>query len=460
MEKGENRVTILWLSIALTLLPIAYFYKSLLAVIVDIPYADDYAILRFLNVFTQTKGFGSRLVYLLTAQHNEYKLIFENVIVVAQYYVIGHANFAALIVIGSIFILLTFLLIFRMFYRSGADIAIAAGLFVPCAYLLFQLQYASALDWALTSLQYMPAIFFALLTIWLLSLDAMPMFYAGCISVGLSIASSGNGFFVIPVGVLLLLQNKRYSRVFLWAIVTIACTAVYFWRYGFHASSSGGGAVMHGIHLANLLYTLSFLGASGAGASSTTPSIVLGTMLIGVFFYCVWKRYYRTNPAIFYSMLFILITAFGVACLRSDYGLIQSLASRYRMFSNLYLIFAYLFAVDIVVSYAHFPEALKLTSLGTAFLLTVAFAFMSNKVGQIFLHERTTSLVREMTDWEHPQCASTSEDTNGLGPISSVIQRHRELNLYRPEVAPLKRAIELGIYTPPVLLPLQTQPCF
>ena len=452
MDTGENRAartTILWLSIALMLLPIVYFYKSLWFDIVDIPYADDYAILGFLNVFTQMTGFGSRLVYLMTAQHNEYKLIFENVIVVAQYYLIGHANFAVLIVIGSIFILLTFLLIFRMFCPGDSDIAITAALFVPCAYLLFQLQYASALDWALTSLQYLPAIFFALLAIWLLSLDTVSMFYAGCISLGLSIASSGNGFFVVPVGVLLLSQKKRYSRVVVWTMVTIACAAVYFWRYDFHASqSSAGGAVMHGMHLANILYALSFLGASGAGANSTTPSIVLGTMLVGVFFYSVGKGYYRTNPAVFYSMLFILITAFGVAYLRGDLGLLQSLASRYRMFSNLYLVFAYLFVVA-VVSRGRFPEALKLTSLGTAFLLAVAFAFMSNSIGKKFLHERTTSLVREMTRWEHPKSVSTSEDTNDLGPISNVIQRHRELNLYRPEAATLKRAIELGIYTPP-----------
>jgi len=266
---------------------------------------------------------------------------------------------------------------------------------------------------------------------------------------GLSIASSGNGLFLLPVGVLLLMQNKRYSRVVVWAVVAVALIAVYFWRYDFHASqSSVGGAVMHGMHLVSLLYSLSFLGASGAGVNSATPSIVLGTILVGVFFYSVWKQYYRTNPAVFYSMLFILITAFGVGYLRSDSGLLQSLASRYRMFSNLYLVFAYLFAVDIV-SHARFPEALKLASLGTAFLLTATFAFMSNRIGHKLLHERTVSLVREMTNWEHPKSVLTSEDTNDLGPLSSVIQRHRELNLYRPEAATLKRAIDLGIYAPP-----------
>jgi hypothetical protein len=46
-------------------------------------------------------------------------------------------------------------------------------------------------------------------------------------------------------------------------------------------------------------------------------------------------------PVVGYCLLFILLTAMGVSALRAELGLMQSISSRYRIYSDLLLIFAW-----------------------------------------------------------------------------------------------------------------------
>lgn len=431
------------------LAPIVFFYKTLLTEAVNIPYQDDYdSVLRFLNSLIQMSGLHSRVINTLTAQHNEYKLIFENVVFAAQYYTFGRINFVALIGLGSLFVLLSFLVVLRMACTNDQKFAGLLPVLVPCAYLMFQLQYASALDWAMTSLQNMPAIFFVLLSIFFLSRDTTRTFYAASVSLALAISASGNGFFLVPVGALLLIQNRQYKHLVIWSALTIGCMAGYFWRYNFHATQTHvGESVLQSSHHFNFLYTMSFLGASGAGVSNYKPSVFLGIILLGLFAHSIWKKYYRTNSAIFYSMLFILITSMGVAFLRGDGGVLQSLASHYRMYSNLFLVLAYIYAAHMM-SKARVSQNVKLGAFALVFLIAIGFNVVSNRTGYRFLHARKTELTEAMMLWEKPGTALPPVEESD--ELSEVMKRHRAQNNFTPNDAVLKQSIRLGIYNPPV----------
>jgi hypothetical protein len=438
----------IWLSVGLMLAPIVFFYRALLTEAVNIPYQDDYdSVLDFLNSLTQMSGLRPRIIQTLSAQHNEYKLIFENIAFTAQYYIFGHTNFVVLIGFGSLFVLLSFLVVLRMACADDQNFEELLPVLVPCAYLLFQLQYASALDWSMTSLQNMPAIFFVLLSISLLSRDTARTFYAACISLVLAISASGNGFFLVPVGALLLLQNKRYKQLALWSLLTASCLAAYFWRYNLHTSQTHGGeSVLQSTHNLNFFYAMSFLGASGAGVSSYKPSVFLGITLLCLFGHAIRKKYYQTNPAIFYSMLFILITSLGVAFLRGDYGVLQSLASHYRIYSNLFLVLAYIYLAHMT-SKAQFSKRIKLVAFVAVFLIAIGFNVVSNRTGYKFLHVRRSELIEAMTIWEKPDTALPPTDETG--ELSEVIKRHKAHNIFKPNDDVLRESIRLGIYSPP-----------
>jgi hypothetical protein len=56
-------------------------------------------------------------------------------------------------------------------------------------------------------------------------------FTGACISMLFAICASGSGFLVIPVGTLLLIERKRWAHIFIWIILGVGITLVYFTNY-------------------------------------------------------------------------------------------------------------------------------------------------------------------------------------------------------------------------------------
>src|SRR6202035_1437523 len=70
-----------WFSVGLILAPILVFYALLIRETLNIPFLDDYyAVLRFVTNWSRLHTAHEKALDLLTSQHNEYKLIFENVL--------------------------------------------------------------------------------------------------------------------------------------------------------------------------------------------------------------------------------------------------------------------------------------------------------------------------------------------------------------------------------------------
>jgi len=429
-------------------IPAGIFYTILYRNAVNLPIFDDYAnILDFSNKLLQLHGVFNRIFLVLTYQHNEYKLIFENTVVTSQYFLLGHISLLPLVALGNTFALLIFLVVCCMFFRPQDDVAAKFMLLVPAAYLIFQLQYASALEWASSSLQHLAVVFFSLLSIHLISKASRASFVWASIALVFAIASSPNGFFVVPVGVLILWQNKHWQRMYAWFAMAIAMLVLYFWHYNFHSSqTSPHGSVLADIFRLNALYVFSFLGSSVARYQSIVPAVVFGMALLGLFLLATWRKYYKQNPSVYYSMLFILITAVGVSGLRSGFGLAQSLASRYRMYSNLMMVFCYFFLVE------HLLEAVKKKSVRAAiprvaFAFAVAFWVLSTLAGARFLRNKKLLLVQNMERWQTSSQQSLPSDA-GIDP-NSVLARQIDAGVYQPQADILRESMRLGIYRPP-----------
>jgi hypothetical protein len=432
----------------LVILPALVFYLLLCRTAVNLPILDDYQIiLGTTNLLSQTHSVVSQAAIVLTSEHNGYKLMFENGIVWALYGLTGRIQILPLVALGNAFALMIFLVVALMAKEAVSDVLGWIITLIPVSYLLFQLQYASALNFASSSLQHLAVVAFSLLAIYLLSRQTPTTFALSCIASVLAIASSPNGFFLAPVGLLMTMQQKRWKLLASWAALFILVLALYLFRYtGAPAANGSQQATSTSLHHINLVYALSFLGSSVARYSSVLPSVLLGILLCGIAGLATVRRYFLQNAAVFYSILFILINAIAVSGLRSDSGVAQSLASRYRTYSNLMLVFSYLFVAENIL-----PKWKNGVARRTAFAAITAVAMMfcaiSDVAGARFLHEKKLALTRSYRmQWQNQSAENSPDPEIDNNP---ALRRQIEAGIYAVNLPILRESVRLGVYEPP-----------
>src|SRR5258708_1694930 len=298
---------------AAVMLPIVFFYTYLFYMSRDIPLTDDYdAGLKFANHLVQLPNFSERLIYFVGAQHNEYKIFVGHGLVWLQLALIGHVNFAVLSALGNISVLFLGIVLWKMFLPD-VDLERRLALFLPVSLILFQYQYVETLNWPLPGVQNLPVVTCAIGSIYLLGRKTRGAFAGALGLMMLGIASSGNGFLIALVGMLMLLIGRMYTRLAAWSLTVALCA----WAYAYHYNKMATQSTKHQSTLTALMhpqftYLLGFLGSAGrfpvqAGA------IFLGFALCVFFGWMIWRGYLRRYPVVGYCLLFILLTAIGVA---------------------------------------------------------------------------------------------------------------------------------------------------
>lgn len=430
--------------IALAILPIFLFYAILIIELVNVPCQDDYdALLKFANNLTRLRTASEKFLYFLSAQHNEYKLFFERALVWLQMDLMPQVNFGFLCLVGDAFVLLLAVVLWKMFEPDHTGRTTRLALYLPALLLLFQLQYYETLNWAMAVLQNMPVLFFALLAIYLLPRPGRRAFYGASLCLLLAISSSGNGLVLVPVGLLILGISRRYARAVLWLVMSSFWLAIYAYHYNELSSQSPvHPSIFTAILDVRPLYALAFLGAAVRQVQHQLP-IVLGVALCLFFAYLIRRGYTRKNPAVVYSVLFLVITALGVAGMRSDFGISQSLSSRYNIYSALMLIFAWFGFVE------EFPELLRLPLRRNrifvpVFLITLLFCVTEDALGWRDLIRRDHLLLHDMRVYEHT--AEFGEPRGPVLPLPNQGPTLDKLDTLAHDV--LGQAITLHTYTP------------
>jgi hypothetical protein len=438
------------LVLACSAAPALIFYVILWRNAVRIPILDDYHIvLDSVSWVSQHHSISGRLLYLLTNEHNGYRLMMVNAITFCEYLLFGKIYFLPLVALGDAFALFIFLIVLRMARIASTNPIEKWILLMPIAWLIFQLQYASALDFSSCSIQNLGVVFFALASINLLDKSSVAAFAVSCIALIFAIASSPSGFFAAPVGFLLLLQKKQWLRMPAWIAAAAAMLLLYLYRYVpqvIPATFAPPAPTSPFAHL-NLLYSLAFLGASAARFVSVGPALVLGVLLLAVIAFAAWKGYSRQNPPVFYAMLLVVINALAVSVLRSDLGVAQSLASRYRIYSNLLLVFTYLFVVETRIP--RWQSAWwRRICVGSCILVSIAFCCLSDLAGERFLHGKKVALTYNYrTQWQGtaPEAALTSS----ASLANPALLRQIKDGIYDVNLPYLREAVQDGVYTPP-----------
>ena len=105
---------------------------------------------------------GRPLLPVSVAQHNEYRLIFEHLLVCCELSLTHSINFAWLSTIGNAFTLLIGWVLWMLFRMDGEPLITALYRFVLTSFLIFSLTYWKTMDWTMASLQNLPVIFWGL----------------------------------------------------------------------------------------------------------------------------------------------------------------------------------------------------------------------------------------------------------------------------------------------------------
>jgi hypothetical protein len=325
--------------------PILAFYTILAVHLVNIPFSDDYeTVLSFMVQYSRLDAWH-RICLIFSFQHNEYKLIFENAIFALQYLLLHRPNFIFLCIIGDLLVLALFAGIWFLLLPTQ-EIDRKLRLAIPIAFALFQLRYAETLNWSMGALQNISVLIAALFTIGCL---VRRRYTLACALFAVTICCSGNGFLLFPVGAWL---TWRYRKAFIaWLAILFAMVALYSYHY-VHYSLPGAGPEPHSALPAplrlllylNPVFSLSFMG-SVIGLHWIISALV-GTALLCVVIRMIATRYDRINPTVFYFTIFLVITAICVSTIRSNLGLVWSFIGRYRIYSLLLFICAYLFAME------------------------------------------------------------------------------------------------------------------
>ena len=434
-------------AIALIVAPPVIFYSLLFRSLSVFPFFDDYnSVLEFLLRWKQESGLG-HIVEILTFQHNEYRLIFENAVFATQYTLAGQTNLKFLSVLGDFFVVPLFLVLCLIWSQGTLPKSRGLMSLVPISWLLFQLQYAGTMNWSMASLQNIPALLFVFLSIYLISTEGrIWRFAVSLLCVGLSVASSGSGLFLIPVGGVILFQQRKVKRLWIWLVVGALVCSAYFYKYNFASSRTHSDHnVLSSINHLSLPYAAAFLGASAATERTPLTAVALGIALVVLFVLATHDKMYRRNPSLYYSALFLILAAVGVSGLRSESGLATSIASRYRINSALMLILMYLYLAQ-KLEHVLFNKTVSKALLSLCWVTLVAFTLISDVAGYKSLLARRAKLDAAMLSWQRN---GHRVDQSRKSP-NSIPRTFKDNSYYFEPIEPdLTEAIDAGIYPMP-----------
>ena len=303
------------------------------------PISDDYgAVLGFINTYVQENNFLEKMKMLFW-QHNEHRIVFNRLIEVLQYTLMGEISFPILVLIGSIGWFGTVYLLYRWSREQGFFKIVY---FLPLIFILFAFSHAALMTWAMASLQQYWQLLFALLSIYFLQKNKLLFAY---IFLLFSLFTGGGGIVLIPLIFLYFIINKKYKQMFIFLLVSIVLLFIYFILFKFVFSHKIHGPLWLLVHQPEnvIQFTFTFLGNF---AYVNPVAMFTGIGLVLLFLLRI-KYFFHKVPFLAWSITYIILTALLVGMSRSRYGVDLALPSRYSIYSVLFLSMLYLSYMNI-----------------------------------------------------------------------------------------------------------------
>ena len=427
------------LAILLVLLPMVTAIVLLVRTTINIPLEDDYqAIARFMTFYAARVGFYHKLTWVLTSQHNEYKLILLHAVVALQYELTGHTNYRFLQILGDLSAPATAILLWFFLARQDRPFKQAVWLFIAPCYLFLTISYWETLNFAMCGLSTMAIIPLALACIICYTSARRQMEFWGALLLAVTIATFIGGFFLAIVLILMLLYQRRYRSAL--GIVLISGAMAILYRV--HYITNHPHPLNPAPRLTVFFYPVVFLGAAFTKIWLCT---LLGLILIVTFVALVLRGWPRRSPRTFTLALFCVVTGLVVSAGRYPLGLSTAMSSRYSMYALLFVCAEYMAIIEMFVPTRLRRNTRASAAFALATILIMAWSLHKQLGAYHILQARHRLLATHLILWErHPDDLVLTPDEPGYMYDPSWTS-------WRMSCQPiLQREISAGRYIPPV----------
>lgn len=345
---------------------------------INIPKWDDHTLRYFLYKTDQEPTIPGK-IYQLFKQHNEHRIVYDRIVSLIDYQLLGRLNFVHLMFIGNLSLVGLLAVFMAALRRSGTVRAGQSVLYaVPVAFLLFNLSQWENMFWGMASLQNFSVVLWVVAAFYFLSYTNR---WGLAFAMGvLATLTSGNGLMVWPIGFVLLVlrltnssssNNKKIYRPLIgWLLGAAVVIGLYFTGF----EKPDGIAYVRPGAVDLLKGWFAVVGAAAEVLPMSSPlrsSILLGAvmvlMMLGIVGWTIWNNRLiihqqirgllrpkaatvnadKSIPSItlfFWGCAgFILGTAAVVAWARTGFGIDLLITSRYKMYSltGLALLYVY-----------------------------------------------------------------------------------------------------------------------
>lgn len=317
---------------------------------INAPFGDDYrSTLHFLSQYLTSGADKSKLIF---EQHNEHRIVFNKLVVLADYLRTGAVNFRTHILFANTSLLLIAGLSIAAFSHKN-PLWLRLLWAVPVMLFIFQPSYWETQIWAMASLQNLFVVAFALASLYLLStFNQRPLFFVGaCVLAFVATFTGGNGILTFVAGLVWLLFTRQWKWLAIWAGVMALTAGLYFANYTKPADSPGvyDSLVNNTGRAFDYLFSLLGVYASLITQKPTNVGKVLLAVFIGL---GVWWLYRReksgVNPVFLLWLTFLYLTAASLMAARSGFGASQAFSPRYGLVPVLVMAVTYLTIIELL----------------------------------------------------------------------------------------------------------------
>ncbi len=299
----------------------------------EAPYLDDYeALLNFLiSLKTETNWWNK--IGIFFQSHNEHRIVVPRFIVWIQYMITGELNLRLTLIIANLMLVGIVFLLLRYFLDKTY-----LGIQVAAIVLLFNYAHFENYQWALSGLQNYGVVLLALSSLVGL-IKGKPILMV--LFALLAVVCSSSGLVLLAVFSLYHLFKKEHTYAVIYAILLMGL-AIAFFGIGFPSvhSNEGPQAAVLWPRRAIKYYLTLFASYTGPFfRNQPLWAMITGciTIMLNTIFFIRLFLHNRFHVFI-YLNLFITGTLVLIAIYRFNFGVDQAFASRYMIFSTLYLI--------------------------------------------------------------------------------------------------------------------------
>jgi hypothetical protein len=306
-----------------TLLPLVIYIAAVLIFSINMPFGDDYdAVLGFLNKFVTGNSLSEK-IWFLFSQHNEHRIVFNRIIELMQYCIMGKANFYVLSIIGNLGWVLSFFVIYKLYKKKCNNYKYL----LPISIMFFSFLTHTLMSWSMASIQqYFQVLFLLLSYYFLIYKFSIKNIFLYQLFLILGVWTGGGGLiFYIPAVIYLFFKKRYRETMFTIGLFSINVYFYFiFFRYNFISSDSISYFFEHLFVIS--IYILNFIGNIKI---FTRYEYMVGLIFLLCSIYIAFRKRCEFQILI---LLAVIFTAFAAAIDRVDFGVWQALSSRYTMY--------------------------------------------------------------------------------------------------------------------------------